>query len=154
MANDRVNDERDPAAPSRAMSALREVMRAFNVATKKLERSFGLSGSQLEALEILEENPGLSPSDLACRSATDQSTASVVVKRLADAGYVERRQHEGDRRRTNLTLTPEGEAILRKAPASVPTRLRDAFMRMGPPERVTLTQLLERWLGLAGLKRI
>jgi DNA-binding MarR family transcriptional regulator len=78
----------------------------------------------------------------------------VVVKRLADAGYVERRQHEGDRRRTNLTLTPEGEAILRKAPASVPTRLREAFMRMGPPERVTLTQLLERWLGLAGLKRV
>ena len=53
MSNDLLQDERDPAAPSRAMSALREVMRAFNVATKKLERQLGLSGSQLETLEIL-----------------------------------------------------------------------------------------------------
>jgi DNA-binding MarR family transcriptional regulator len=154
MANDRVHDERDPAAPNRAMSAVRDVMRAFNVATKKLERSFGLSGSQLEALEILEENPGLSPSDLACRTATDQSTASVVVKRLADAGYVERRQHSNDRRRTNITITDEGRAVLAKASPSVPTRLREAFLRMAATERVTLTQLLERWLGLAGLKRV
>jgi DNA-binding MarR family transcriptional regulator len=154
MAIDILQDERDPAAPSRAMSALREVMRAFNVATKKLERRLGLSGSQLEALEILEENPGLSPSDLACRSATDQSTASVVVKRLADAGYVERRQHDGDRRRTQLTVTEEGRAILEKAPPSVPSRLRDAFTRMAAPDRVSLTQLLERWLSLAGLNRV
>ena len=153
MAIDILQDERDPAAPNRAMNALREVMRAFNVATKKLERQLGLSGSQLEALEILEENPGLSPSDLACRSSTDQSTASVVVKRLADAGYVERRQHDGDRRRTNLSLTPEGHAILAKAGPSVPMKLREAFTRMAASERVTLTQLLERWLSLAGLKR-
>ena len=154
MANDTVQDERDPAAPSRAMSALREVMRAFNVATKKLERSFGLSGSQLEALEILEKNPGLSPSDLACRSSTDQSTASVVVKRLADAGYVERRQLDTDRRRTTLTVTPEGRAIIAKASPSVPSRLREAFLRMAQPDRISLTQLLERWLALAGLKRV
>jgi DNA-binding MarR family transcriptional regulator len=153
MANESMQDERDPAAPNRAMSALREVMRAFNVATKKLERRFGLSGSQLEALEILEENPGLSPSDLACRSATDQSTASVVVKRLADSGYVERRQVDGDRRRTAVRLTDEGRAILAKAAPSTSAQLRAAFMRMAPPERASLTQLLERWLSLAGLKR-
>ena len=153
MADDRVVDERDPASANRAMAALREVIRAFNVATKNLERRLGLSGSQLETLEILKENPGLSPSDVACRTATDQSTASVVVKRLADAGYVERRQHDGDRRRTHLTLTPKGEQLLENAPPSVPSRLREAFMRMGDGDRVTLTQLLERWLSLAGLRR-
>lgn len=152
--NETTQDERDPAAAGRAMFALREVIRAFNVATKKLERKFGLSGAQLETLEILRDNPGLSPTDLAHRTATDQSTASVVVKRLADSGLVERRQPEGDRRRTNLTVTCEGEAVLAKAPASVPSRLREAFMRMAQPERVTLTHLLERWLGLAGLRRV
>lgn len=153
MAIEHMQDERDPAAPNRAMSALREVMRAFNVATKKLERRFGLSGSQLEALEILDENPGLSPSDLACRSATDQSTASVVVKRLADSGLVDRRKVDGDRRRTSITLTPEGREVLAKASPSMSTQLRAAFLRMAQPDRVSLTQLLERWLALAGLKR-
>ena len=154
MSNDLLQDERDPAAPSRAMSALREVMRAFNVATKKLERQLGLSGAQLETLEILRESPGLSATDLAARSATDQSTASVVVKRLADAGLVERRYEDGDRRRANLSLTAEAHGVLAKAPPSVPSRLRDAFGRMGHSERVSLTILLERWLGLAGLRRV
>ena len=154
MTNDTVVDERDPEAPSRAMAAVREVMRAFNVATKNLERRLGLSGSQLETLEILRENPGLSPTDLATRTATDQSTASVVVKRLADAGLVERRQHDGDRRRTNLTLTLEGHVLLDKAPPSVSARMREAFLRLARDERVTLTHLLERWLTLAGLRPV
>jgi len=153
MSNETAHDERDPGAPGRAMFALREVLRAFNVATKKFERRFGLSGAQLETLEILRDNPGLSPSDIAHRSATDQSTASVVVKRLADSGLVERRQCDGDRRRSHLEITEKGEALLAQAPPSVPTRLREAFMRMAQPERVTLTHLLERWLGLAGLRR-
>ena len=154
MSNDLVRDERDPAAPTRAMGALREVIRAFNVATKKLERDHGLSGAQLETLEILDGNPGLSASDVALRSGTDQSTASVVVKRLAEAGYVDRRQQDNDRRRTQLTVTDDGKAALAKAPPSVTARLRDAFLRMASGERVVLTQLLERWLALAGLKRI
>lgn len=153
MAKDPAHEELDPANHSRAMRALREMIRAFNVATKKLERSLGLSGAQLEALEILRDNPGLSPSDLACRSATDQSTASVVVKRLADSGLVERRKENGDRRRTHLVLTPTGERLLDTAPPSMPATLRSAFMRMGHGDRVTLTTLLERWLTLAGLRR-
>ena len=153
MSNDSGHDERDPANHSRAMRALREMIRAFNIATKKLERGLGLSGAQLEALEILRDSPGLSPSDLACRSATDQSTASVVVKRLAESGLVERRKENGDRRRTHLVLTPEGERVLESAPPSTPSTLRSAFMRMGHGDRVALTTLLERWLTLAGLRR-
>jgi DNA-binding MarR family transcriptional regulator len=153
MPNEMLQDERDPAAAGRAMGALREIIRAFNIHTKKLERRHGVSGAQLETLEILRDNPGLSPTDLAHRSATDQSTASVVVKRLADAGLVDRRTREGDRRRTHLTLTAEGEAMLGQASPSVAARLRTAFMRMAEGDRVTLTQLLERWLALAGLKR-
>jgi DNA-binding MarR family transcriptional regulator len=149
-----VHAESDPAQAGRAVLAVREVIRAYNVVTKKLERSSGMSGAQLEVLETLQESPGLSPSDLAHRGATDQSTASVVVKRLADAGLVDRRQDDNDRRRTLLALTPEGEATLKKAAPSVTARLREAFMRMAHGERTTLTILLERWLSLAGLRRI
>lgn len=153
MSSENGHDERDPAHASRAMLALREVIRAFNVATKNLERRLGLSGAQLEILEQLKENHGLTPSDLACRTATDQSTASAVTKRLADSGLIERRKEDGDRRRTALTLTEQGEAVLAAAPPSVPARLRRAFMDMAQGDRVTLTVLLERWLGLAGLRR-
>jgi hypothetical protein len=35
----------------------------------------------------------------------------------------------------------------------MPAQLRAAFMRLTQSDRITLTQLLERWLSLAGLKR-
>jgi MarR family transcriptional regulator, organic hydroperoxide resistance regulator len=138
----------------RAVSALRSVIRAFNVVTKKLERRFGLSGSQLEVLECLHQHPGLSLSDLATRSLTDQSTMSIVVGRLVDRGLVAREQVEDDRRRARLSLTGEGEALLATAPASVSTRLRSGFSQLGETERTALTALLERWLSAAGLRRI
>ena len=154
MSNEAPQDERDPASASRAMGALREMIRAFNVVTKKLERGHGVSGAQLETLEMLRDNPGLTPSDIAARSATDQSTASVIVGRLSENGLVERRRADGDRRRSHLTITPEGERVLASAPTSVTARLREAFLRMAHAERVMLTQLLERWLALSGLKRV
>jgi len=138
----------------RAVSALRSVIRAFNVITKKLERRFGMSGSQLEVLECLHQNPGLSLSDLATRSLTDQSTMSIVVGRLVDRGLVAREQVEDDRRRARLSLTPKGEAVLAEAPASVSTRLRSGFTQLAETERAALTSLLERWLNAAGLRRI
>jgi DNA-binding MarR family transcriptional regulator len=138
----------------RAISSLRTVIRAFNVLTKKLERRFGLSGAQLEVLECLQALPGLSLSDLATRSNTDQSTMSVVVKRLVDRGLVAREQTEDDRRRMSLVLTPRGESLLAEAPSSVSARLRTGFSQLGEGERATLTTLLERWMGVAGLRRI
>ena len=138
----------------RAVSALRAVIRAFNVVTKKLERRFGLSGAQLEVLECLHQHPGLSLSDLASRSLTDQSTMSIVVGRLVERGLVAREQVEDDRRRMRLSLTPEGEALLSQAPASVSTRLRTGYSQLAEAERTALTGLLERWLSAAGLRRI
>jgi DNA-binding MarR family transcriptional regulator len=62
------------------------VIHTFNVVTKKLERRLGLSGSKLEILECLRDNPGLPLSHLATRSSTPLSTVSVVVPRLVDRG--------------------------------------------------------------------
>src|SRR5262245_23830503 len=114
----------------RALAALRSVIRGFNVVTKKLERHFGLSGSQLEVLECLKQHPGLSLSDLAARSATDQSTMSVVVKRLVERGFVAREPVEDDKRRVALHLTQRGVALLAEVPPSVSSRLRDGIRHL------------------------
>lgn len=136
-----------------ALGSLRSVIRTFNVLTKKLERRLGLSGAQLEVLECLRDHPGLSLSDLATRSSTDLSTMSVVVGRLVDRGLVRRQQAADDKRRGELTLTAEGEDVLREAPPSVPSRLRAGFSKLADGERRALTTLLYRWVTAAGMRR-
>ena len=143
----------DASNPERAVGNLRAVIRAFNVVTKQLERRLGLSGAQLDVLECLKANPGLSLSDLATRSATDQSTVSVVTKRLVERGLVHREVMDDDKRRVTLTLTPAGEQLLREAGPSVSSRLRSGFSQMAEGDRSALTMLFERWLVAAGLRR-
>lgn len=145
MTNDTLTD--------RAIGGVRGVIRAFNVLTKKLERRFQLSGAQLEVLECLHVSPGLTVSDLATRNGTDQSTMSVVVKRLVDRGLVQREQVDGDKRRVNLTLTDAGEALLAETPPSVNARLRSGLGKLAEHERAMLTTLLERWISAADLHR-
>jgi DNA-binding MarR family transcriptional regulator len=142
-----------PPNADRALGSLRSVIRTFNVLTKKLERRLGLSGSQLEVLECLRDHPGLSLSDLATRSSTDLSTMSVVVGRLVERGLVRRQQAADDKRRGELTLTAEGEDVLREAPPSVPSRLRAGFAKLAESERHALTTLLYRWVTAAGMRR-
>ncbi|MHB1074122.1 MAG: MarR family winged helix-turn-helix transcriptional regulator [Gemmatimonadaceae bacterium] len=142
-----------PTAADRALACVRTMFRAFHVFSKSLERRHGMSGAQLEILEHLRERPALSLGELTGRTAADQSTISVLVKRLVARGLVHRTESDGDRRRMEVSLAPEGMAFLAHAPPSVGERLRDGFLRLEEAERRTLVQLLERWVALSGLRR-
>ena len=58
----------------------------------------------------------------------DPSTVTVLVKKLKDAGYVETRKDERDRRRTEVRLTAEGRK-LRGACDEISRKLLAAQMR-------------------------
>jgi len=74
----------------------------------------GLSGAQLFALHELGKTPSLSLSKLADRTRTDQSSVSVVVTRLVEAGYLIRDRDKRDARRLVLNLTKSGRAMRRR----------------------------------------
>jgi hypothetical protein len=61
-----------------------------------------------------------------------------VVSRVVDAGYVARRTSASDARRTELTLTPAGRALLRSAPDLAQTRLVAALHEV-PAARLRVT---------------
>ena len=89
--------------------------------------------------------------ELAERTATHQSSVSVVVRRLVDRGFVTRVASTSDRRRVHIALTAAGESLLRGAPPTVQSDLIHGMSRMRPDQRATLAELLELWVLASGI---
>src|ERR1700730_7023236 len=86
----------------RAMNAGRSIARALRINTRSIELKMGIRLQQLFALQPLAEKPAESLDELADRTATHQSSVSVVVRRLVDNGLVSRAAVPNDRRRIRI----------------------------------------------------
>ncbi len=143
-----------PSAPSAraddvrtVMDALRRVVRDLRLSARGAERSAGISGAQLFVLQSLADESASSLNELAERTLTDQSSVSVVVKRLADRKLVARKASPVDARRIELSLTAGGKRLLARCPEPTQARLVRSLRRMSAAELSSLTK------GLAGLLR-
>src|SRR5216110_1094694 len=119
-----------PSPYERALNAVRGIVHALNVNSRAIELEMGISLAQLFVLQQLVDRPAASLNELADRTATHQSSVSVVVKRLVERGLVSRTASPVDRRRLEITLTPAGESRVAGAPPTISTRLVAAAHRM------------------------
>jgi DNA-binding MarR family transcriptional regulator len=133
------------------MDAVRAVVRALRLNTREIELKIGISLAQLFVLQQVAERPAESLNDLAERTATHQSSVSVVVRRLVDRGLVSRRSSTVDKRRVQIAATPAGVDLLKGAPRTIQTRLINAMERLTATERRDLADLFEKWLGAANV---
>jgi DNA-binding MarR family transcriptional regulator len=145
------NQTHSAAGPSsrsieHSMNALRSIVRALRINTRAIELKMGISLAQLFVLQQLAERPAASLNELAERTATHQSSVSVVVRRLVERGYVLRTSSSSDKRRIEIDVTPIGRALLAGAPTTIQTQLMAALGRMSANEQTTLADLLDRWL--------
>jgi DNA-binding MarR family transcriptional regulator len=127
------------------LDAVRHLVRELRLSHQEALRRVGLSAAQVFVLQSLEDGQPLSLGEVAKRTATDQSSVSVVVARLVKARLVNRRRSLRDGRRLELGLTPAGRALLRKAPPSLAQEsLVQALEKLPSGERHSLARLLGR----------
>jgi DNA-binding MarR family transcriptional regulator len=136
----------DTNAIPRSMNAVRSIVRALRINTRAIELKMGISLAQLFVLQQLAERSASSLNDLAERTATHQSSVSVVVRRLVERGFVSRTSSTADKRRIEIELTPDGRRLLEGAPTTIQTQMMAAMQRMHANDRELLADLLERWL--------
>jgi long-chain acyl-CoA synthetase len=145
-----------PASPMVAPTAdaspapHRTVGRTAAWLSKQVEIGLGavdLSLPQYRVLGLLDEHSAVS-SDLAERLAVRPPTVTAVVDGLVARGLVGRHPVEGDRRRVDHRLTPEGLAVLGAADAAVEARLRVVTDAMDDPDAAE-----EAFAGLARWRR-
>ena len=136
---------------ARSMNAVRSIVRALRINTRAIEAKMGMSLAQLFVLQQLAERPANSLNELAERTATHQSSVSVVVRRLVENDYVSRTTSAIDKRRIEIDVTPKGRALLADAPTTIQAQLMTALREMTDGERTTLASLLEGWLHRANI---
>ena len=136
---------------ARSMNAVRSIVRALRINTRAIEAKMGMSLAQLFVLQQLAERPANSLNELAERTATHQSSVSVVVRRLVEDGYVSRTTSAIDKRRIEIDVTPKGRGLLADAPTTIQAQLMTALREMTDGDRTTLANLLESWLRRANI---
>lgn len=132
--------EQGTVAP--VFNSLRRLVHSLHNASRDTERRLGVTGAQLFVLTQLRATPSLSINALAERTMTHQSTVSVVVRRLVRRKLVKKARASDDARRVELTLTPAGLALLRRAPEAMQTRLARAIDALDAADRETLARSL------------
>lgn len=133
------------------MNGIRSIVRALRLNTRAIERQLGISLAQLWVLQILKERPAESLNELAVATATHQSSVSVVVRRLVQAGFVSRATAPEDKRRVRIELTEAGRQLLDRAPKTVQVELMGGLHHLHPEHRIQLADLIRAWLTASGL---
>jgi len=139
---------------SRALNALRRMVRGLRTAAETVERDLRISAAQLFVLSELAQVPDQSVKDLAALTMTTHSTVSEVVSQLIAKGFVTRTPDATDRRRSVLRLTRQGTNLLRRSPRAIQEELIDGFAALRPSERRGLAIGLEKWLAASGLGEV
>lgn len=132
-----------PVPREQLMSAVIEgqksILRVMQAASTPTWLELQLTMAQLKALFVLSHG-ARSVSEVGEALGTGKAAASLLIDRLVQHGLVVRTEDPGDRRRTLVNLTEEGEGAVRQLREGGRERYRDALERLGDDDLAALSQ--------------
>jgi DNA-binding MarR family transcriptional regulator len=136
--------KRTPEEPEHALWLLKRAFHYGHRAVNEAVRPFGVTPTQMGALNRLRAEPGLSGAELARRLLVTPQAAQLALTALEEAGLVERRPDANHGRIVRTYLTDEGRHVIDRCLARG-YEAEDAFLAvLSAAERRTLIELLER----------
>ena len=89
-------------------------------------KELGLTYTQYIVMLVLWEKDGISVTEIGERLMLDNGTLSPLLKKLEQAGYIERRRSRKDDRVVEITLTEAGKALQVNA-NDIPRKMADCI---------------------------
>jgi DNA-binding MarR family transcriptional regulator len=142
-----------PNTPSEIREELAPRLRmAVTRMARRLRQESGadLTPSQVAALATIERHGPLSPSELAEREGLKRPTATRIVRFLQGPGLIGRVSDPEDGRASILTITPQGQQVLRRLRARKTEYLAKRLDALDPEDRRTLERAAELLEGMLG----
>ena len=119
-------------------------MRAIDLRSRQPVDQLGVTGPQLMVLREARRIGSAPISALARKVNLSQPTVSGIVDRLGRRGFVRRDRSASDRRTVAVTITPEGERVLRDAPSLLQDRFHSELERLEKFEQTQILATLQR----------
>lgn len=132
-----------PDAPLNVLSQLWRVNHALEKLSRQMLVSIGVTGPQRLALRIIGHTPDLSATALARALRLDPSTVTGILRRLQEAGMLERTPDLQDARRVRLRLTEQGRAVDTRAQGTVEAAMTRTLEGMTPEARAAVVAFLD-----------
>jgi len=140
--------------PQSALIALRRILRATELNSRNLAEQSDLTASQLLVMQYVSHQTKALPSSIARAVDLKQSTVTVLVNKLEDAGLVTRQRDTEDRRRVWVQLTPTGQTALLQSPDLLQSRFERGFDKLEEWEQALIVSTLERVAALLDAEEI
>ncbi len=131
------------ADPLTVANRLRPVLLRLSRELRKETEQLGLTSRQVTLLWLIRVNSGMSLRQLAAEERISAPALSGHVDRLEKAGLIERLRDAADRRRVGLTLTAEGERLLRRVRARRTTWLAERLRGLDDDELAAIAAAIE-----------
>lgn len=119
-----------------ALKRFRQIFKAVQQHSQRVERRCGLTSAQLWAVAELARRPGQRVADIAGAMSIHPSTASNLLDKLVKKGIVRKERCNEDQRVVRLTLTEHGQHLLANAPQPAEGILQSALFAL--PDAVLL----------------
>ncbi|SDG76189.1 MarR family winged helix-turn-helix transcriptional regulator [Roseospirillum parvum] len=137
-----------------SLIALRRILGATEASSRALAKRTGLTTPQLIVLKVVEEKGEATAKTIAQRARVAQATATALIDRLVQRGYVVRRRGESDRRQVWVSLTEAGKAALAAAPDPLHERFSSRFEALADWEQAMVVAGLERVAALLDVETV
>jgi DNA-binding MarR family transcriptional regulator len=122
---------------------LRPVLLRVGRELRRETRDLGVSPEQVSLLVAIKYTPGIGVRELASRERVSPPALSNHIDRLEREGLVVRTPSPSDRRRVGLTLTEDGQRVLRKVRSRRTAWLVTRLKGLSPEEVAAVEAAIE-----------
>jgi len=149
----------DPEVPQgsydlRILQALRRIIRAVDIHSRRLSTQYQITGPQLACLLAIKEYCPLTNANLAKRVYLSPSTVVGIIDRLEEKQLVARQRDSKDRRQVYISITAAGRQLVDAAPSLLQDTLSSALVELPEIEQVSITLALEKLVDLMEARHI
>ncbi|MBY7728980.1 MarR family transcriptional regulator [Vibrio lentus] len=124
--------------------AIRQIIRAIDLHSKKLSKEYGLTGPQLILMRAIQEMGNVTIKELSNQTNVSQATTTTIIDRLELNGYVQRIRSVADRRKVHANLTEKGQELLNNAPPPLQDNFVKKFQNLEAWEQSLLLSSMQR----------
>ena len=115
---------------SDVLRALRKIIRAIGLNSRKNLKKYNLTGPQLLILKDLSDYGSCPVGSLAKRVSLSHATVTEIIDRLEKKGYISRVKSEKDKRKVFVVLNEKAEKILEQKPSLIQEKFVDEFSKL------------------------
>lgn len=134
----------DLSIEQQIVAAMRRIIRAVDLHSRRLHERHGLTGPQLATLQAAASLGPVPAGTLARSVHLSQPTVTGILNRLESRDLVKRTRGTQDRRTVTVEVTREGHRLLASAPSLLQDQFRRALAGLQDWENTMILTTLQR----------